>query len=113
MIEVKVSPFGSAVALDPARRVPRNDQPAPLAVPVLWRDPIEPCGAVPPLTPSSATHLPAMRAGFPGLPLPLHREAAREAAVHDVEAIRRHPVTDRSLPGSLPRLNHAIPVALD
>ena len=32
MIEVKVSPFGSAVALDPARRVPRNDQPAPLAV---------------------------------------------------------------------------------
>ena len=27
-----VSPFGSAVALDPARRVPRNDQPAPLAV---------------------------------------------------------------------------------
>ena len=32
MIEVKVSPFGSAVALDPARRVPRNDQPATLAV---------------------------------------------------------------------------------
>ena len=29
-----VSPFGSAVSLDPARRVPRNDQyqPAPLAV---------------------------------------------------------------------------------
>ena len=44
-----------------------------------------------------------MRTRFPGLPLPLHREPAREAAVHDVEAIRLHPVTERSLPGSLPR----------
>ena len=44
-----------------------------------------------------------MRARFPGLPLPLHREPAGELAVHDVEAIRRHTVADSSLPGRLPR----------
>ena len=46
-----------------------------------------------------------MCAGFPGLPLPLplHREPARGGALHNVEAIRGHTVTYRSLPGSLPR----------